>query len=91
MPNYEGPCIDCGEQIKRYLKPGKRPRCLSCGLVIMAQNHRDMHAHTGPEYEKAAAGGRASAAQIRARKGTAYDRWRMGMIQAANRGSSTSE
>jgi hypothetical protein len=79
MPRYEGPCIDCGAPLDKYVQPGRKPVCVECGIQRSADWNRAMANGTNPHSQTRAEAGRKAAAQIKARQGPAYEAWLRGM------------
>ena len=81
MPTLTGQCVDCGEAVTAYVRPGNQLRCFQCNLGRMAQQHRNFANGTDPSLAKSIQAGHEAASQIRNRKGPAYERW-VGGIKA---------
>lgn len=45
-------CHTCGEPVKRRAPEGTVAYCVPCGILRSAENARQLHAHSGPLYER---------------------------------------
>lgn len=45
-------CHKCGSQIRKWVKAGRQPMCFSCGQEAAANAARQMHARSGPAWDR---------------------------------------
>lgn len=45
-------CPDCGQLVGRRARAGTQVRCANCGIARSVENMRQLHARSGPFYER---------------------------------------
>jgi hypothetical protein len=81
MVRYVGPCMDCGREVDRVLRPKRKYLCIDCATERADRQNRAMADGTDPGISKCYAAGHETARQIKAKRGPYYERWRAGIIR----------
>ena len=84
MPNYSGPCEECGEHLEKFVRQGRRALHLECAVIRMERNHREKADPTSAARQADIERGRIYANEYRQGGGYWYEKWRKGMARYMN-------
>ena len=91
VPQYKGPCWRCGEYIEKYVRPGKRPFCLECGILRVEERAREMADPTSDAAKQQRILADWYRVQFSRGEGDWYEKWRQGIVRHAMQQATTKD